>query len=476
MCALAVRSGGGDSSEDEEAERVKLRLGVGEGWAIRGVSASCITNEWRQESDVISGPVTISYRSKLPSLPQPVDAVDEQPKEVEGDSGGSNREELLRVSRPRPSVSWASWLLSFLLNHPSLRRLAMRPSLFRTLVSYLRSPGAPHRLHIVPLLTLLIRSHEEFEDGPPPLQELDGLTAAVLQECDRVTCGRGPGSAAWKPSDCPGGMQLETKWANEGLLLLTDLVTATRRAQDSLALHRCGRSVAWEREGQRAGDLFSEAMKQRGVLAAEERAQETGQGDVQVTLPPFGTRVDEGPVEEGEEEDEQEMEQCLADRVLVAERSLGAEDRALLEVDLRNAVLPDAHEFLVSSREGEEGSLQDSKATTESPSRCLHHLIEIMDTLKALRDGWPFPMPKAAREASVAEAGSQSATGTPPYLDAILCEAWMDAVGPAAVVESEHPFRKGTNEETLCFPGAEEMVIFLDPRSSMNAVSSSMEN
>ncbi|CAM9948770.1 unnamed protein product, partial [Hapterophycus canaliculatus] len=87
--------------------------------------------------------------------------------------------------KAQPSVSWASWLLSFILNHRPLRRLAMRGSLFRTLVAYLRSPGAPHRLRMVPLLTHLVRSHAEFAECPP-LEELSGLLATVLRECDKL--------------------------------------------------------------------------------------------------------------------------------------------------------------------------------------------------------------------------------------------------------------------------------------------------
>lgn len=489
-CLVGCSAAGGDSSEDEESERIKLRLGVGEGWALRGVFASCITNEWRQESDVIAGPVALNHGTKPPA---PLQHIGAAASASDGQIGGSEVADrgnvggaVLVEPKPSPSVSWASWLLSFLLNHPSLRRLAMRPALFRTLVAYLRSPRAPHRLRVVPLLTLLIRSHAEFKNGPPPFEELNGLMVAVLQECDRATCGRGPGSAAWRPSDCPGGMQLETKWANEGLLLLTDLVTATRRAQDSLRQQQRGQSSISLRTGEEstAGLMTGSMQKPKSATVDEEephvgvpKANSRDMGAVRVSLPPFGTRIDESPVEEGEEEEAEEVERSLADRLLFDGRSLCAEERSLLEVDLRNAVLPDATEFApisgtVPALEHDDGGRQEAKAAAESPSRCLHHLIEIMDTLRALRTGWPSPLAMAA-PGTPARSKEESSLANQPaqHLDSILCEAWMDAVGPAAVIESEHPFREGTKEETLCFPGAEEMVVLLDPRSSMQVVS-----
>lgn len=382
------------------------------------------------------------------------------------------------VRKPRPSVSWASWLLSFLLNHPPLRRLAMRGSLFRTLVAYLRSPGAPHRLRMVPLLTLLVRSHAEFEEGPPPLEELSGLLAAVLRECDKATCGRGPGSAAWRPGDCPGGLQLEARWANTGLLLLTDLAMATRRAQDSLrrrpfvGLAGSGAAVGGVVETVR-GDA-PQALGSIGVnegMGVRVSGVQTVDGEdvaVRVSLPPFGTRLDESPVEEGGEEEAEEAERGLADLILVGGRSLSSEDRALLEVDLRNSVLPDAGEFSVHGEAVPKGGdPQDAEAVPESPSRCLHHLLEIMDTLQALRDGWPSPSVACAARKGAPRPTTQDGL---LHLNSLLCEAWMDAVGPAAVIESEHPFRKGTYTEKLHFPGADDLAVFLDPRSSMQLV------
>lgn len=455
-----------------------MRLGVGEGWALRGVPASCITNEWLEESDVISGPVAPKCSPMSPAQLQSVEAPGPS---VSGRQAGEPQDNTLHdqsdvggamvESKPTPSVSWASWLLSFLLNHPSLRRLAMRPSLFRALTSYLRSPRAPHRLRVVPLLTLLIRSHAEFEHGPPPLEELDGLMVAVLQECDRATRGRGPGSMVWRTSDCPGGLQLETKWANEGLLLLTDLAIATRRAQNSLRQPLRELSLI---SGGSQEEKVPRTVDEEQVRTVRPGADAIGIGTVKVSLPPFGTRVDESPVEEGEDEEADEVERSLADRLLSSGRLLCAEDRALLEMDQRNAVLPDvAASTPLSSTELEgDGREEQEKATIHSPSRCLHHLIEIMDTLRVLRSGWPSPGVMSAPGIPVEGEKRSLVTSEPaPYLDAILCEAWMDAVGPAAVIETEHPFREGTQEDTLCFHGAEEVVVFLDPRSSMQVVS-----
>lgn len=466
-------SSGDESSEDEEGERIKVRLGVGDGWALKGVSAACITNDWSKESDVISWPVVqhdgggaLATRS-LAGAVQARGEEKKEGKEEEKEGEEEKTEQVTRLCKPRPSASWASWLLSFLLNHPPLRRLAMRASLFRALVAYVRSPWAPHRLRTVPLLTLLVRSHAEFEDGPPPLEELDGLVKAVLRECDRVTYGRGPGTAAWRQSDCAGSSQLEAKWASDGLLLLTDLVTATRRAQDTIRQSRrssLGPSGMESKSPRTVGGLPGAGVSSDGDGAVE-GVEAAGEAAVRVTLPAFGTRLGEAPLEE-EEEEADEAERHLADRILMDEKPLGTEDRALLEVDLRNAVLPDDGHL---SREGgldtdmDKGSVDDGLVSggPASPSRCLHHLLEISDTLRALREGWPGP----------ARVGSRAQATTPPYLDGILCEAWMDAVGPAAVIESQHPFTKGVMEDTLCFPGAEELVVFLDPRSSMATVS-----
>lgn len=435
LCHLSstdCHSGTAESSEDEGSERVKLRLGTGEGWALKGVSSSCISNEWRQESDAISGPI---------SRPSPENQGGDATYTTTTDPHSERKiQRTPHRSGPCPSVSWACWLLSFLLEHPRLRRLAMRASLFRTLVAYIRSPQAPCRLRTVPLLTLLVRSYAEFEHGPPPLEDLNGLTAAVLQECDRATYGRGPGSAVWRPGDCPGSVQLETKWASEGLLLLTDLVTATRRARDS--------------------------------LKHLDQASSSQECSVRVTLPPFGTRMNEGPFEEGEDGEGDEPERSLADRLMVKGRSvLGAEDRASLEIDLANALLLDTCEYMLNSGMRVEQDVIEGAATSsptgEPPSRCLHHLLEISDTLQALRDGWS---PQLSGSAGCGK-GSPTTVHPTPYLDSILCEAWMDAIGPAAVIESEHPFREGTNEDTLHFPGADYLVVYLDPQSSMDLVS-----
>lgn len=368
----------------------------------------------------------------------------------------------------------------------------MRASLFRTLVAYLRSPGAPHRLRMVPLLTLLVRSHAEFVESPPPLEDLSGLLAAVLRECDRLTFGRGPRSSAWRSSDGPGGLQLETSWANQGLLLLTDLAMATRRAQDTIRQRPAGVSQASteaeERgprqaqgdEGEKVGDGDGDGDALGTEAAAT--ARDVGVGAVMISLPPFGTRLDEGLVEEGcqdEAEEEETGERSLADRILVGGRSsmtismssLGADDRALLEADLRSAVMPDVggvsrHAATPSTA----GTLSCAEVKTETPSRCLHHLIEIMDTVGALRDGWPSPPAPSPSTSPTSSGALPPAENGSLHLDSILCEAWMDAIGPAAVMESEHPFRKGTYSETLRFPGAEGLVVFLDPRSSMQEV------
>lgn len=486
-------SAGEESSEEDEGERIKLQFGVGEGWALKGVSSSCITNEWCQESDVISGPIAQRSRSvPLTSAPLPSAGATGQLEESKlndprGQRTSDDKKEAAAariVRKPQPSVSWASWLLPFLLNHPPLRQLAMRGSLFRTLVAYLRSPGAPHRLRMVPLLTLLVRSHAEFAESPPPLEELSGLLAAVLRECDKLTCGRGPRSSAWRSGDCPGGLQLETSWANAGLLLLTDLAMATRRAQDAIGQRPAGMlqsavSPSSTAEGRArvemrlehehafdGGDGGKEGLLRDGLEATAR--SETGA--VCVCVPPFGTRLDEGPMEEGDQEEAEEAEngeRTLADRILVGGRSLGAEDRALLEEDLRNSSLPDFEGFSpLASASSASSKLPGAKAEAEPPSRCLHHLLEILDTIRALRDGWP---PLSESRSTSSEALPPAAKG-PLYLDSILCEAWMDAVGPAIVMESEHPFRKGAYSETLRFPGAEELVVFLDPRSSMQEV------
>ncbi|CAM9591597.1 unnamed protein product, partial [Scytosiphon promiscuus] len=489
---------GEESSEEDESERVKLQLGVGEGWALKGVSASCITNEWCQESDAISGPLgQNSPSTPAPPVPNPTSTPklpalvhsDVANRIMDGKLGNSRRQGTTRdehdmaaagvVRKPQPSVSWASWLLSFILNHRPLRRLAMRGSLFRTLVAYLRSPGAPHRLRMVPLLTHLVRSHAEFVESPPPLEELSGLLATVLRECDKLTSGRGPRSAAWRSGDCPGGLQLETSWANAGLLLLTDLAMATRRAQDAIGQRSVlqfsgptdqgsagvkmtpgvatGRCVSNEDEGEDEGNANEEIVGDKSRTA-----NSLGASSVKLSVPPFGTRPDEGPLERGEEEVEEaeNAERSVADLALVGGRSLGAEERALLEVDLRNSVRPDFGSFLShTSTSSTPGSLQGAEGKAEMPSRCLYHLLEIADTLRALRDGWP-PI------ATTKTPSGGTARG-PRYLDSILCEAWMDAVAPAVVVESKHPFEKGACSETIRIPGAEEMVVFLDPRSSM---------
>lgn len=508
-CAFAhsCSTAGEESSEEDEGERVKLQLGVGEGWALKGVSSSCITNEWCQESDVISGPIVRSSPSAdpealaAPPSPLPLPGAPSEPMEGTVDESSGEGETASAdaeiVSKPQPSVSWASWLLSFLLTHPNLRRLAMRGSLFRTLVAYLRSPGAPHRLRMVPLLTLLVRSHAEFVESPPPLEELSGLLAAVLRECDKLTFGRGPRSSAWRSGDGPGGLQLETSWANQGLLLLTDLAMATRRAQDTIRQHPA--DVSQASTGVQGGDRGPRQAQGNGDDDANVRQVGDGDGDalgtrtaatvrgvcvsdVRISLPPFGTRLDEGLVEEGcqdEAEEEDTGERSLADRMLVGGKSsmamsmssLGAEDRALLEADLRNSVMPHVE---VVSRHAATPSTPDTlsyaEAKTETPSRCLHHLLEIMDTVRALRDGWPSPPAPSPSAASTSSEALPPAENGSLYLDSILCEAWMDAVGPAAVMESEHPFRKGTYSETLRFPGAEGLVVFLDPRSSMQEV------
>lgn len=382
------------------------------------------------------------------------------------------------VRKPQPSVSWALWLLSFILNHRPLRRLAMRGSLFRTLVTYLRSPGAPHRLRMVPLLTHLVRSHAEFAKSPPPLEELSGLLATVLRECDKLTSGRGPRSAAWRSGDCPGGLQLETSWANAGLLLLTDLAMATRRAQDTIRqrsmVHFLGPTGEGDAGVKSTLELASghvvpnedEGSGKDGMAGdVSETPEPTGAGAVRLCVPPFGTRLDEGPLEGGEEEVEEaeNAERSVADLALVGGRSLGAEERALLEVDLRNSVRPDFGSFIPhSATSSTPGNLQEAEEKAETPSRCLYHLLEIADTLRALRDGWPTM-------ATTTTTPGGTASG-PLYLDSVLCEAWMDAVAPAVVVESKHPFKKGTSSDTIRIPGAEEMVVFLDPRSSMQEV------
>lgn len=434
------------------------------------MSSSCITNEWCQESDVISGPFAQLGERKL-----------DGPRWQRTSDGKEETAATRILRKPQPSVSWASWLLPFLLNHPPLRRLAMRGSLFRTLVAYLRSPGAPHRLRMVPLLTLLVRSHAEFAESPPPLEELSGLLAAVLQECDKLTCSRGPRSSAWRSGDCPGGLQLETSWANAGLLLLTDLAMTTRRAQDAISQRpadvlQSPQSPDWRVEGLARAEMRLEDMHEvsgggdakEGMLRRGLEAT-TGSETVVVCVPPFGTRLDEGPIE-GEQEEAEEAEngeRSLADRVLVGGRSLGVEDRALLEEDLRNSVIPDLEGFSPPAAASSASSnLQVEAAKAEPPSRCLHHLLEILDTVRALRDGWPS---RSVSNPTASEALPPAAK-RPLYLDSILCEAWMDAVGPAVVMESEHPFRKGTHSETLRFPGAEELVVFLDPRSSMQEV------
>eukprot|EP00903_Cladosiphon_okamuranus_P019656 g18070.t4 len=524
-------SAGEESSEEDQGECVKFQLGVGEGWALKGVSSSCITNEWCQESDVIvrsSPSVSSSPLPPLPPLPSaplapsplPIPGAASEPLERANDDDGSQRQPTCSseeqdetadaeiVSKPQPSVSWASWLLSFLLTHPHLRRLAMRESLFRTLVAYLRSPGAPHRLRMVPLLTLLVRSHAEFIESPPPLDELSGLLAAVLRECDKLTFGRGPGSSAWRSGDGPGGLQLETSWASQGLLLLTDLAMATRRAQDNMRQRlpdvsqsqwsqttntptEQGPRQGQEQEDEEIGDGDGDGDDDGHALGARTTAARNDvAGAVRVSLPPFGTRLDEGVVEEGcqdETGEEEPGERSLsgADRIFGGARSsmsmsmslLGAEDRALLEADLRNSVMPDidvggvARHATAPPTPGTL-SLSCEEPKTEMPSRCLYHLLEIMDTVRALRDGWPSPpAPSAAPTSSRA---SPPAMNDSLYLDSILCEAWMDAVGPAAVMESEHPFRKGTYSETLRFPGAEGLVVFLDPRSSMQEGAASL--
>lgn len=456
------------------------------------MSSSCITNEWCQESDVISGPLAQSSHSvPLTPSPSPLPSPgatgqlweskldDSQWQRTTGDKEDAAAARIVR--KPQPSVSWASWLLPFLLNHPPLRRLAMRGSLFRTLVAYLRSPGAPHRLRMVPLLTLLVRSHAEFAESPPPLEDLSGLLAAVLRECDKLTCGRGPRSSAWRSGDCAGGLQLETSWANAGLLLLTDLAMATRRAQDAIRQRPAGILQSPQSPNLRVEGRARVEMRPEHVHAVSDGndAKEGMIGDgveattgsetiaVRISVPPFGTRLDEGPVEEGDQEEADNGERSLADRVLVGGRSLGAEDRALLEVDLRNSVLPDLEGLSPpAAASSTPGNLHGAGTKAETPSRCLHHLLEILDTVRALRDGWPSLL---ASTTTSSEALPPAANG-PLYLDSILCEAWMDAVGPAVVTESEHPFRKGTCSETLRFPGAEELVVFLDPRSSMQEV------
>lgn len=418
---------------------------MGEGWGLKGVSASRITNEWCQEADVVASPLKPNVQLKPACVTEPRNA-EMDTTSSQCHSGGETKitgAELFR--KPRPSVSWASWLLSFLLNHSPLRRLAMRASLFRTLVAYVRSPGAPHRLRVLPLLTLLVRSHDEFEGLPPPLEDLSSLLSAVLQECDKLIVGRGPGSSAWRAGDCPGGLQLETRWANSGLLILTDLAIASRRAQDSLR----------QQQEQQQGDLRLSAEKDLGQSADTDTCKEGPLRRLKVCLPPFGTRRDECPLEEandGAQEEVEDVERNIIDQLLVGGRTLSAHDRGLLEEDLRKARLP------IVEGDGAQSEASSAKGDTEgAPSRCLHYMLEIMDSLHALREGW--------LSAEAATTRSQ-----PMYLDSLLCEAWMDAVGPAAVIESDHPFRKGAYSKTLCFPGANELVVLLDPLSSMQEV------
>lgn len=432
---------------------------MGEGWGLKGVSASCITNEWCQESDVVASP--FQHASKPNVQLKPACLTELRNAEMDTPSSSSSSEchsgvdnknigvELVR--NPRPSVSWASWLLSFLLDHSPLRRLAMRASLFRTLVAYVRSPGAPHRLRVLPLLTLLVRSHNEFEGLPPPLEDLSSLLSAVLRECDKLIIGRGPGGSAWRAGDCPGGLQLETRWANSGLLILADLAIASRRAHDSLMQQqgeeqerRCLR-ISPEKVLGKSADTDSD--RNNALLSM-----------LKVCLPPFGTRRDEGPLEEttdGGQEEVEDVERSMIDQLLVGGRTLSAHDRGLLEEDLRKVRLPIVDGDGVQS---ESSSVKgDTEAASEATSQCLHYMLEIMDSLYALREGWP--------SGEIATIRNQ-----PMYLDSLLCEAWMDAVGPAVVIESDHPFRKGTSSKTLCFPGANELIVLLDPLSSMKEV------
>ncbi|CAM9363904.1 unnamed protein product, partial [Discosporangium mesarthrocarpum] len=521
--------GDGDSSGDEGRERIKSRHGVGQGWALRGVSASCISNEWCQEADL-----TQSCSEPTPCI------TDKAPSALEGKSyeeeagqglpGKSSSEKGARggkgeITKIGPSVSWASWLLSFLLDHPGLCQLAMRSSVFRTMVSYLRSRGAPQRIQMVPLLTQIVRSHEEFKDRSPPLQELSGFLGAVLSKCDQYCSGEGRVEL--------GTRHLEVRWAPKGLLLLTDLVTATRSAEDSLRQQLLQPRLGTEEKEQTdrsSSGLKKEETKWHGakidqaetcgdfpVVSGSEKVvlglDKGGEVPVKICLPRFGAHERERQVllrggggDEGETDEggsrlgsragsrSIEFSRCPAGALLCPE------ERTLLEEDLERAALPEVGEFReeilpffgelvdrVKGGEGKEGEGKEGEGKegegkggegkrgktllreVPPPSPCLNYLLEIMHTLKVLRGTWPIPPTTSLIRGGTSgteELSGSKATAT-MYLDSLLCEAWMDAVGPAMVRESAHPFRHGLTEETLHFPGAHEISVYLEPRCSM---------
>ncbi|CAM9123344.1 unnamed protein product [Choristocarpus tenellus] len=501
------KPGHGDISEDEENESIKFRHGIGQGWALRGVRSSCISNEWCQEGDV-------AHHSTIPS-PHPthshdlIHTINAEGRDTPGSTNLHKGQHALKFrpgsrvvtgglgglyqraeTKAGPSVTWASWLLSFLLDQPSLRQLAMQSCVFETLVSYLfLSVGAPHRIRLVPLLTQLVRSHGDFEGGHPPLERLSGFLRAVLGECDKRCLKR-------NTDGTDDGGQALLRWAPKGLLLLTDLATATQNVKDNLEQKSLQRkslkkghsktqgNVAASEEGGRAsvGDDGADPQQDE---TQDDQGMETTEPPVHVLLPPFGSwddqevasaRDDDGQGEKGDEDRSRmssrsgEISFSIDGAVPIS--LMDAEDRGLLENDLRHAKQLETTDFSKymdtghASGESQEGKREggDTEHRIVS-STCLHHLMEVIYTLGVLQGTWPSSLKEA--EEGLSHRSRHLWQGASLYLDSLLCEAWIDAVGRAMVRESAHPLQTGLVEETLHFPGARQIVVFLDPRSSM---------
>ncbi|CAM9093982.1 unnamed protein product [Chrysoparadoxa australica] len=368
----------GDISDEEDADkdRIKLRLGVGQGRMLTGVDASQITNEWSCEADVV-------------------------------------------MATPGPSISWASWIVSFLLEHPNLKQLVMTAKVFRVLAGYLKAPGAPQKLRIVPLLTLLVRSHDSFQGEGPDLTLLDGLMTEVLKHCDHFTA---PQRGSTKP-------KASSLFAPKALLLLTDLAAAVTGAKQAM--------------------LEAEARRDEG-----EQPQELSPVPVRRHMPRHSSRA-------GETEDVPTATSTAAPAAAATageNESNGAGASAPADGDGPGA---DAGTEAVTGVEADPGSdereQEPSDVTavdtlTSSASPCLQYLMEIMAVFRALEDGWP----------------SHSHS---KVMDSLLCEAWYDAVGKAVTRESQHPYHYdeegSAGSRTILFPEATGLRVVLDKRSSL---------
>lgn len=84
----------------------------------------------------------------------------------------------------KPSLEWACWVLSFLLNEAKdlvYSGAVHNREVYNALVRYLRSPGAPHKNGVISLLTQLLSEPELFSPSQlPELDELADICSLVL--------------------------------------------------------------------------------------------------------------------------------------------------------------------------------------------------------------------------------------------------------------------------------------------------------